>query len=130
MRQCTCGQFKAFFVIPVICLHQPVPNVEVQPEIGRVFFMVQGMVSDGVEQESSSALQEPLWKNFVAAMSEDVEHNLECHEQHKSGCMDRQGAHKEWTDSGLDQCFHGTKGVCGPRCGIDREMMSAVEPTE
>ena len=73
----------------MIGAHQPIPDIEIQAEVGSEFLVVQGMVRDGVEHRPGGALQEPARHDFKAAVPQHIEGDLPGHERRERGGMDR-----------------------------------------
>ncbi|MDZ4778845.1 MAG: hypothetical protein SGJ19_01165 [Planctomycetia bacterium] len=72
-RGCHC---EAPLILWKIRSHQAIPDVEVEAEVCSVFFMVQSMMSHGIEHAAQGVVQEAARENLVFAMSEYVERNL------------------------------------------------------
>lgn len=85
----TSNQIKPFDVNGIVGTHDTVPKIEIQTKIGPVFFVVQRMMSDRVQQYVDTAFHKPTWKNLVTAMTENIERDLPAHKNPKCNWMSR-----------------------------------------
>ena len=110
--------------------HQPVPEVEIEAEVGAVGFVVLGVVGGSVEEEAERGAEEPGGEELVAAVAEDVEGNLPEHEDREGQRVDRQREDDERGDSGLDKGFPRAESIGRPGRRAERAVVRAVEKAE
>src|SRR5688572_15931011 len=99
----------------VVGTQQPVPEVEVETEVCAVGFVMLRVMRRSIQQKSEGRAKEPARKEFVAAVTKDVEGDLPEHEDREGQGMNRQREENQGSNAGLNKRLRNAKGVGGPR---------------